>query len=160
MDDQERQDALEAAVRDAVATHAQRPAAPRRAAPPHRQTPLILGVLAGWVVIGWIWLAQPAALFDPAPVPEASPATREARLRFGMYLQHQEIAAFARDSGRLPHALSELAIDPAEGIRWEVDAQGAWALVGTDGEVTLRLTEGMAADSFLGQSLAILREQP
>ena len=158
MDDQARQHALEDAVRDAVATHAQRAESPREPRTPPRQATMLLAIVTGWAVIGWIWLAQPAALFGPAGPAAASPAEREARLRFGMYLQHQEIVAFMADSGRLPHSLEEAAIDPSEHIRWEFDAQGEWTLEGTDGELRLRLTEGMAADSFLGSSLTILRE--
>jgi hypothetical protein len=157
MDDQERQQALEDAVRDAVATHAHRlEAPPAAAAPARREAPLIACILVGWAVIGWIWLAEPAMIFGPKASVEATAAEREARLRFGMYLQHQEIVAFTQDSGRLPHSLAELEIDPADGVRLEFDQQGRWALVGSEGELTLRLTEAMSADSFLGTSLATL----
>lgn len=161
MDDQQRQQALEDAVRDAVATHAQRLEAPPAAkAPTQREAPLIVGILVGWALIGWIWLAQPAVLFGPGTDTELTAVEREARLRFGMYLQHQEVVAFATDSGRLPHSLAELELDPADGVRLEFDEQGRWALVGTDGEMTLRLTEAMSADSFLGTSLATLEGRP
>lgn len=157
MDDQERQQALEAAVRDAVATHAQRIATPRTAMLPSRETPLIAFILMGWAIIGWIWLAQPAMIFGPTVAVEAPVAEREARLRFGMYLHHQEIVAFTQDSGRLPVSLDELELEVSDGVQLEVDPQGAWALVGTDGELTLRLTKTMSADSFLGTSLATLQ---
>jgi hypothetical protein len=157
MNDQERHQALEAAVRDAVATHAQRLETPRSAAPPSRETPLIAFILMGWAAIGWIWLARPAMIFGPTVAAEAPVAEREARLRFGMYLHHQEIVAFTQDSGRLPTSLAELALEAPDGVQLEFDPQGAWALVGTDGELTLRLTETMSADSFLGTSLATLQ---
>jgi hypothetical protein len=160
MDDQARHQALEDAVRDAVATHAEHSTAPRAAVPPKRETPLIVAILVGWAVIGWIWLAQPAIIFGPTPSAAVKPIEREARLRFGMYLQHQEILAFTQDSGRLPTSLDELELEAPDGVTLEFDARGSWALVGSDGELQLRLAEAMAADSFLGNSVAILQERP
>lgn len=160
MDDQERQQALEDAVRDAVATHAQRLEAPRAAPPPRRETPLLAFIVLGWVVIAWIWLAQPAMIFGPTVTSEATVAEREARLRYAMYLQHHGIVAFTRDSGRVPSSLDELPTDPAAGVALEFDPQGGWALVGTDHDIALRLTQAMSPDSFLGASLATLRGEP
>jgi hypothetical protein len=157
MNDRERHEALEDAVRDAVATHAERAEVPRAVAAPRREAPLVAAIVLGWVLIGWIWLSKPAVVFGPAPVPEITRQEREARLRFAMYLHHQEIVAFAQDSGRLPHSLEELSVDREEAVQLAFDASGGWALTGTDETLSLRLTEGMSADSFLGRSLETLR---
>lgn len=157
MDERERQQSLEDAVRDAVAAHAEQSGPSRPTAAPRREAPLLAFVVLGWIVIGWIWIAKPAVVFGPPAVAESSATVREARLRYAMYLQHHEIARFVRDSGRLPGSLAELALDPADGVRLEFDQQGTWALVGTDRELTLRLSEAMSADSFLGTSLATLQ---
>lgn len=157
MNDHERERALEDAVRNAVATHAERTTTPVAAMSSRSQMPLAVAILLGWALIGYIWLAEPAFIFGPTGATEVPAAEREARLRFGMYLQHQEIVAFTRDSGRLPHSLGELEMDPADGVQLEFDQQGAWALVGNDGDLSLRLTESMSADSFLGTSLVILQ---
>ncbi len=158
MNDHEREQALEDAVRNAVATHAERTPTPVAAMSSRGQMPLAVAILLGWALIGYIWLAEPAFVFGPAAAAEIPLPEREARLRFGMYLQHQEIIAFTDDSGRLPHSLDELELDAVDGVRLEFDPQGAWALVGTNGELSLRLTESMSADSFLGTSLLILQD--
>ncbi len=157
MDDHERQQALEEAVRDAVATHAQHAAAQRSRPASRGEAPLVAAILLGWALIGYAWLAKPAIIFGPTMAAEMSVAEREARLRYAMYLHHHDVVAFARDSGRLPNSLDELEKDAADGVRLEFDERGAWALVGVDHEMSLRLTEGMSADSFLGNSLVTLR---
>ena len=156
MNDRERQEALEEAVRSAVATHATRSAPPRAAATAQPPAWRVAVILAGWALIGWIWLAEPAVFFAPTVGAEVPADVREARLRFAMYLHHQDIVAFTQDSGRVPGSLAELEMDAADGVRLAFDAQSAWSLVGTDGDHTLHLTAAMSADSFLGTSIATL----
>jgi len=157
MNEQERHEALEDAVRNAVAAHATGTTPTRTTTggqPPAWRVALIL---SGWALIGWIWLAEPTFLFGPTIAAEVPPEEREARLRYAMYIHHQDIVAFRRDSGRLPNSLAELDAGGADGVRLEFDERGAWSLIGTDADLSLRLTEAMSADSFLGTSLTTLQ---
>jgi hypothetical protein len=157
MDDQQRQAALEDAVRNAVATHATDTTPPRTSASGHPPAWRVAVILSGWALIGWIWLAEPAMFFGPPATAEVLPAEREARLRYAMYIHHQDIVTFRRDSGRVPNSLAELDADGTDAVRLAFDEKGAWSLVGTDGDLSLTLTETMSADSFLGTSVATLQ---
>lgn len=124
-----------------------------------RQRTLVLMVLLGWTIIGWIWSTRPGMIFGTTAEEPASAEVREASLRYAMYLQAADIAAFEADSNRLPNSLTELESGPAEGVSWAVNADDGWMLTGQDGEIRLQLAERANADSFLGNSLTILQRQ-
>lgn len=130
----------------------------RGSSPPrNRQRSLLFITLLGWAVLGWIWIARPAAIFNSGQAaPAVSAEQREARLRYAIYLQRHEIAAFLRQNGRLPATLADAELDRSAGLRLEFGADGGWAVVGDHDGTPLRLTDRMDADSFLGNSLTIL----
>jgi len=162
VDPNERQQRLEEAVRDAVARQQAKNATEQEAAlrPIKRNQGILVAVLlASWALIGWIWIARPPLIFGPAPEDLApSPAWREASLRFGLTLQRGRIEEYRAQNGRLPPTLED-AGEVEEGITWE-RADSTFTLTGTDGDLRLVLTDRMAADSFLGNSLDILRVKP
>ncbi len=158
MDERERQELMHEAVRGAVASEANRAHPRGRPVPsPRPQRTLALLAIAAWLVVAWIWIARPAFLFEAAAAP-LSPALQEAGLRYGIYLERAAVATFMADSGRLPISLSEVTDDPEPGHALEFAADGSWSIVGREGALELRLTERMAADSFLGESLTLLRQ--
>lgn len=159
MDERERTAALEAAIRDAVAGQATR-AQPRPPAglPPERVRIQWLLLMLGWACIAYIWIARPAVLFgggDEVATPTA--AVREADLRYAIYLTHHEVQRFHADSGRLPATLADLELGPDPAVRLEASPDGRWAVVGTDGSLSLRLADTENTDSFLGGSLRVLQ---
>lgn len=160
MEDRKHDQALEDAMRETIAAHTRRAEEPPPPPPPRRAVLRIALILAGWATIGWIWLARPAAIFGPTQAGEVPVAEREARLRFAVYLRHEDLVAFRNDSGRLPHSLDELGAEDPEGVTLTYDPEGAWTLEGTDQELKVRLVERMSADSFLGRSLDLLRQAP
>lgn len=158
MDDWERRQKLEQALREAVQPREPTPAEQRmsqRAS--RRRNPAMMAavLLAGWAFIAWIWLARPAFLFGPEPPPPPSAEVREASLRFALYLQRRRIEGYVAARGRLPSALP-LAGPVEDGVSYQRTGDG-YVLVGQRGDITLRLTSAMDADSFLGTSLETLR---
>lgn len=157
MDESKRRRLLTEAVQDAMAPRDGGPPPRRSRRPRTTQQTLLFLVLLGWAVLAWIWTARPAAIFSSrAAARPVSAAQREASLRYAIYLQRHEIADYARQHGRLPATLVEVELDPSAGLVLEHGEGGGWAVVGTQGEVALRLTDRMNADSFLGSSLITL----
>jgi hypothetical protein len=159
MQEQERRQSLEDAIRDVMAPRVLSPAEarhsqrrPARGLPPQL---MALIVLLTWSLIAWIWLSRPAFLFGPRVAAEVSPATQEASLRFALYLERSRVDSYRQRQGRLP---TDLAITGPveEGVTMVRTAEG-YALIGTRGLLQLRLTDRMNADSFLGTSLDVLR---
>lgn len=146
-------------MRDAVARQQAKHASEQEAAirPIKRNQGILVGVLlASWALIGWIWIARPALIFGPpAESLEPSPAWREASLRFGLTLQRGRIEEYTVQNGRLPATLED-AGEVEDGIAWE-RGDSSYTLTGTDGDLQLVLTDRMAVDSFLGNSLDVLR---
>lgn len=122
-----------------------------------RQRPLLVCAIGGWIALAWLWTARPAMIFDPlgARAPTLDPATAEASLRYGLYLQASRIHEFQAEHGRLPTTLDE-AGHVEEGVTWQ-GAGTEWTLRGRVGDLVLQLTSRMAVDSFLGSALEQLR---
>ncbi len=157
MNESNRHQIIAEALREAMDSEIVNRKPQRRPPPRNRQRSLLLMTMLGWAVLGWIWIARPAAIFGTgAPEPAVSAEQREARLRYAIYLQRHEIAAYLRQSGRLPATLADAELDSSAGLRLEYGADGGWAVVGDHDGTPLRLTERMDADSFLGNSLTIL----
>lgn len=114
---------------------------------------------AGWLVVFLVLLTPPAFLRPPAPAPYRPPeGALEASLRYGLWLADHRVGDFVAREGRLPSFLAESGSgDPA--ITMEVTGERSYRLVGRAGELELVLTDRMAADSFLGSSLAVLRPE-
>jgi hypothetical protein len=157
MDDWERRQKLEEALRDAVQQRNLSPAEARTARRGDRaRNPgvTIALVLVGWGCIAWIWLARPAFLFGPTDPPPPSAEVREARLRFAMFLERSRVEAFVQRRGRLPTTLAEAG--PVEaGVSYDRTSSG-YALHGTRDSLSLLLTSAMNPDSFLGRSLEVI----
>lgn len=157
MQDQQRWDQLEAAVRDAVETSQGNIAGRRRATkvttPPGRT--LILLSLLLWTFIAWIWSTRPAFLFGEPVRATVSAEVDEASLRFALYLERGRVDAYMRRAGQLPATLS--ATGTVEAGVSMVRTSDGYQLVGRRGASELQLSSRMNADSFLGNSLQVLR---
>lgn len=121
-----------------------------------RQRRLVVIMIGGWVVLGWLWIAKPAVVFDPLNLSaDTSADVIEAQMRYALYLQASRVVDFAVEQGRVPANLDETgAVE--EGLEYLPDS-AAWTLRGTVGGQVLELTSRMSADSFLGNSLERLR---
>lgn len=161
MDEAERNQRLESAVRDAVATQAERDRAElERAMTPvkRRQRTLVVVLLLSWVAMGWIWSTKPAFIFGTEG--HGMTAERqEASLRFGMVLEQSRAREYHDQTGRWPASLTALGGDGEEGVTGAPDGSG-FVVTGRAGDLHLELTDRMSADSFLGSSLQILRVNP
>lgn len=157
MDDWERRQKLEEALRDAVKDRQPSPAEHRSARRGGRKRNPAVAVailVLGWACIGWVWLARPAFVFGPADPPPPSAEVREASLRFAMFLEYRRVEAYRAQRGRLPTALTE-AGPVEEGVSYQRAGSG-FTLIGQRDGITLRLTDAMNPDSFLGRSLEVL----
>ena len=157
MDDWERRQKLEEALRHAVEERQPSPAEQRmqRRAPRDRSPAGWIAVLiAGWACLAWIWLARPAFVFGPPEPPPPTVEEQEASLRFAMFLQRARVEAYRAARGRLPAALPEAG--PVEdGVSYQRLGPD-FVITGTRGGLSLRLTTAMDADSFLGRSIEVL----
>jgi hypothetical protein len=109
-----------------------------------------------WVLVVMALLFPPAFLRSPAPAPFAPEAvSAEASLRYGMWLARHRVDDFASRAGRLPSFLGETGTRDAS-ITLTVTGEHSYELRGRDGAMELVLTGRMAADSFVGGSLARL----
>ena len=121
-----------------------------------RDTPLYVGLVATWGLLAWLWIARPDAVFNAREAPPAlSPAKAEARARYALYLQRSRLEAFRHAHGRLPNTLRDAG--PVEdGVTYQRAGNGYVLTRDVSGN-SLRLTNTMAVDSFLGSSLDVLR---
>ncbi len=159
MNEAERRQRLQEALRDAVAPREPTPAEVRTAGRNtgrNRGWMLALVVVLGWMCIAWIWLARPAYFFGPPPPPALSPARQEAQLRFAMYLQQRRVEEYLATHGRLPSTLSQTgAVE--DSVMWHL-TDGGYVITGRYGDLTLELPSGADADQFLGSSLDKLQQ--
>ena len=162
MDEPNRREQLTSAVHavleskrdEASQAREDRIAAERRA---ERQPALAVVLVIGWVLLGWLWITKPPAIFGAKPLAERSPALAEASMRYALYLQRTQVEDHRRQSGRLPSTLA--AMDHVEsGVTYGLIG-GGYVLEGFANGSLLRLTNSMAADSFLGSSVNLLRRQ-
>jgi hypothetical protein len=157
MQERERWDQLEAAVRDAVESQHRAPPDGRRGQRTdlraHR--PMLLLVLLLWTMIAWIWSTRPAFLFGEQVMAHVSPETEQATVRFALFLERSRVDAYVRRTGQLPANLE--ATGPVEAGVSMVRTSDGYELFGERGSTQLRLSSAMNADSFLGNSLDVLR---
>lgn len=149
---------LSEALRDVVADQAAtaeservaRTVRPRR----HPQALLILAVV-GWGALAWIWIARPAWVFGSGTtVPTMTADQQDAHVRYSLYLQRARVERFRERQGHLPATLVEAG--PVEdGVVFATTSEG-YVLEAQAGATTLRLSEQMNADSFLGDAVARL----
>ena len=120
------------------------------------RVPTVVMVVVGWGVLAWMWIARPAMIFDVAETPTLSAPQVEATARFALFLERSRIETYARTHGRLPSRLSDAG--PVEhGVIYQRAGSG-YVLSRDANGVPLRLTNAMNADSFLGNSLQVLRD--
>ncbi len=143
---------LESKRQEAVETRAAIEAARRREA---SRVPTLLMVVVGWSVLAWMWIAKPALIFNVAETPVHTPQQVEATARFALFLEKSRVENYLKTHGRLPAQLSEAG--PVEaGVVYQRAGTG-YVLSREANGVPLRLTSSMNADSFLGNSLQVLR---
>ncbi len=80
---------------------------------------------------------------------------RAPSLRFGLWLARRRVDGFEHATARLPRHVGEAGVED-RAIVLETNGRHAYTLIARDGSVGLRLTSEMSADSFLGQSVAVL----
>jgi hypothetical protein len=159
MDQEERQRVLREAIGDAVTERSKTEAEARNARlkGSRRRNSAVAwaAFVLGLAGLGYIWTARPAWVFDPLAPAEMSPAQAEATTRFSLFLERARVDDFRDRRGRLPTSLPEAG--PVEdGIDYQ-RIGGGYLLTGASNGVQLRLTDAMDADSFLGNSLRVLR---
>jgi hypothetical protein len=103
------------------------------------------------VLLAWLWIAQPAAVFAPGSPAFLSADQREAIARFALYLERARVEQFVADRGRLLATLAE-AGEVEDGVQYRSQGQD-YTLEIRDGAIQLQLTNRMHADSFLGDAL-------
>ncbi len=126
--------------------------------PPARApTAWVAAALFSWIITAGLLLFRPAFTRGPVDQPwRPEPAVAEASLRYGLWLARHRVADYRRDKGRLPSFLAEAGVaDPS--LVLEVGGERRYAVEGRQGPLILRLGSEMAADSFLGTSLVLLR---
>lgn len=158
MNDWERRQRLQEALRDAVQDRTPTPAEARtgrRRTRERNPAQTVMMLLAAWAFIAWAWMARPAFLFGPGAPPPPPPEVAEASLRFAMFLEYRRVKAFEVARGRLPTSLGETG--PVEADVSYRRVPGGFVISGARGPIALTLTSRMNADSFLGQSLEILQ---
>lgn len=139
---------------------AERRVAERRAAPPRpAPDPVWLAAASmAWLLVAFALLTPPAFMRAPAAEPfRPTPAAAESSARYGLWLARHRVDDFIAREGRLPSFLGEAGMrDPS--IRLEVTGERSYRLEYATGRADLQLTDRMAADSFLGNSLSTLRD--
>lgn len=156
MDDLDTQRKLAEAKEAVVAQH-QRPSSPP-AAKPRRGLPqraALLALVVVWAGLGWVWVAQPAAIFGPGAPRIPTESERDALARHALYLQRARIEQFRAERGRLPRELSETG-EVEEGVTYVPTPPDFVVMVPAFPGKGLELTNQMDADSFLGDALGRL----
>lgn len=120
------------------------------------QGPLLVVMLAALAATAWIWTVRPEAIFGPGTLPPRTAEAREAKARFALYLQHARVHSYVAAHGRPPASLAEAG--PVEDGVTLATSPGGWSVQGEANGTTLVLTDRMAADSFLGNALEVLRQ--
>lgn len=158
MEDTDQHRILSEALRDVVADQAataESARAARRVRPRKNPPALIVVAVVAWGVLGWLWIARPAWIFGSGvSAPAMSAGERDAHVRYGLYLQHTRVERFREQKGRLPTSLAEAGLVDT-GLIFATTS-GGYVLEAMAGAATLRLTERMNADSFLGNAVARL----
>lgn len=117
----------------------------------------LAAALGSWLVVAWLLLATPAIARGPEGRPwQPVAAQREASLRYGLWLARDRVEGFRRDHGRLPSFLAEAGV-PDTSLTLVVEGERNYTLEGRDGPLLVSFGSTMAADSFLGSSLRMLR---
>lgn len=124
---------------------------------PRAQAGWVAAASLAWVLVALAVIAPPAALRGAMPRPfEPAPALVEPSLRYGIWLAEHRVTAFARREGRLPSFLAEAGMQDSS-IALEVTGERSYRLVGTTRDRTVSFESGMSADSFVGESVTLLR---
>lgn len=127
------------------------------APPPSVPSGWLAAAMGTWLVVVWLLVATPAFARGPEDRPwHATAAQREASLRYGLWLARDRVEGFHREHGRLPSFLAEAGVADTS-LMLVVEGERQYTVEGRDGPVRLSLASTMAADSFLGSSLTLLR---
>jgi len=143
----------------AVLKESARRIAVEEAPPPAPTVPSgwLASALGAWLVLAWLLVATPAIARGPEDRPwQATVAQREASLRYGLWLARDRVDGFHRAEGRLPSFLAEAGVTDTS-FTLVIEGERQYTLEGRDGPMRLSLESTMAADSFLGSSLTLLR---
>jgi hypothetical protein len=143
-----------------VDVQAKQETAAKPAPPPPRPIGWMISAGGSWLLVVLFVLFPPPFAHAPASKSFSPPAElRSASLRFGLWLARQRVDAFSRTAARVPGYAGEAGVDDPT-ILIESTGNRRYTLNGRDGAVRLQLTSEMAADSFLGESITLLRSSP
>ncbi len=118
----------------------------------------LAAALTGWILVAAMVLVEPAIARGPVDRPWRPPPTAtEASLRYGLWLARARVDALVRAEGRVPPRLGDVGVMDTS-LTLTVTGQRTYRIEGRDGALRLSLTSTMAADSFLGTSLDVLRK--
>jgi hypothetical protein len=109
---------------------------------------LIVICVLSWAALAYTWLGRPEWLFPGDPAANLSPAAREARLRFGMYLERERVLDYRASHHRLPGNLAE-AGDVEEGIEYTVRGDSSFVVSALVRDSLLTLNESQNAEELL-----------
>lgn len=143
-----------------LAREAERRRALQELPPPKPRAPAgwVATAAAAWLLVALAIIAPPAALRGATARPFTPPVSQlEPSLRYGIWLAHHHVAAFARREGRLPSFLAEAGVRDSA-IVLEVTGERTYRLIAGSGEQALRFDSAMSVDSFLGGSMSRLRD--
>ena len=151
-------DALQAVTeaQRAEAAETQRRQQPPRQTGTHPAT-VFAGILAA-AVLGWLWIARPAAVFAPDLTAPLTPAAAEARSRFALYLERARVDAYRQSNGRLPSSLEQAG--PVEDSVTLRITDGGYVLESRASGALMQLTDQMNSDSFLGTAAVAPPRKP
>ncbi len=122
--------------------------------PPYVAVAALLLSLSGF---GYIWLGEPAWLYDSASTVESAESA-QAGLRFGLYLTAKRLEEYRRSAGRLPATIAE-AGSTEDGIRYVRKSDSSFEISGWKGDLGLTLLSSQSPEALLAPSRKIL-EQP
>ena len=135
---------------DGVVNREREKAVERRSLPVARRThaAVLVVCLLSWGALVYTWVAKPEWLFPRDQSASPSAAEREARLRFGMYLERERVLDFRATHHRLPASLAD-AGDVEEGIKYVASGDSTFVVSAVVRDSLLTLNESQSADELL-----------
>lgn len=135
---------------DGVVNRERERAVERRSLPVARRTGAVVLVVCilAWGGLAYTWLGKPAWLFPADPVTGLTEPEKEARLRFGLYLQRERVLDFLATHRRLPASLSE-AGDVEAGVEYLVSGDSTFLVSILVRDSVITLNESQPADELL-----------
>lgn len=111
-------------------------------------------LVALWIGIAYVWLANPPWLRIESPPPQ--PLSEEATaLRLNVFLQAQQIEAYRAQRGRLPYILEEVG-PPFPGMEYRRRDSRTYEVEGAAARVRIRYDSQRSPLDFVGSAAELL----